>query len=146
MTHGRGIRWRVPLVLAAGLGALAACGDASGESTAPPPAVTPDHLFRVAGHPDSMLLAITSAAVRQQADSLVSSGAIRWVVGKSVQGDGGFNTGWSWHLDPATIGFAEITIEACQTWPSAIEQNLSYWLTFGTVCVSGTVAPLPPGP
>ena len=126
--------------------ALLACADASGDSNGPPPpppTYPADYGFQVAGHPESVLLAITSPTGLLQADSLVGTGTTRWGVGRPVQGDGGFNTGWSWHLDPATIAFAEITIEACQTWPSAVEQHLAYWLNFGSVCIAGTVTALP---
>lgn len=38
-------------------------------------------------------------------------------------GDGGVNTGWSWHIDPADIDFAEITIEVCDGLPSDVERG-----------------------
>ena len=58
-------------------------------------------------------------------------------------GQSDVNSPWSWHLDPATIGFPEITIEACQATPEYIEQTLDYWIGFGQVCISGFVlAPL----
>lgn len=60
-------------------------------------------------------------------------------MGTPRRGDGGFNAPWVWHLDPATISFAEVTIEACQTRASAVEEDLDYWIEFGQVCVSGVV-------
>ena len=39
-----------------------------------------------------------------------------------------WNQPWSWHLDPATVAFGEVTIEACDALPSYVEQNLG---TFG---------------
>ena len=39
-----------------------------------------------------------------------------------------WNQPWSWHLDPASIVFGEVTIEACDALPSFVEQNLG---TFG---------------
>lgn len=38
-------------------------------------------------------------------------------------GDGGVNTGYSWHIDPATVEFAEITIELCEGRPSYVEDG-----------------------
>ena len=35
-----------------------------------------------------------------------------------------WNQPWSWHLDPASVVFGEVTIEACNALPSYLEQNL----------------------
>jgi hypothetical protein len=95
--------------------------------------------FTDASHSESVRLETTSGDALAQADSLLRSGEARWAAGTPRRGDGGFNAPWHWHLDPATISFAEVTIEACQTWPSAVEQDLDYWIGFGQVCLWGTV-------
>ena len=95
--------------------------------------------FTESSHAEAVRLEATSTEALAQADSLLRSGAARWVAGTPRRGDGGFNAPWRWHLDPATIAFAEVTIEACQTWPSAVEQDLDYWIGFGQVCLWGTV-------
>src|SRR5512146_1966225 len=46
------------------------------------------------------------------------------VNGDLASGNGGFNTGWSWHLKPEGIGFADATIELCDGRPSMVEANL----------------------
>jgi hypothetical protein len=38
-------------------------------------------------------------------------------------GDGGVNTGYSWHIDPASVEFAEMTIELCDGLPSYVEDG-----------------------
>jgi hypothetical protein len=38
-------------------------------------------------------------------------------------GDGGVNTGYSWHVDPASLEFAEVTIEVCDGLPSYVEDG-----------------------
>lgn len=38
-------------------------------------------------------------------------------------GDGGVNTGYSWHIDPDTVEFAEVTIELCDGLPSYVEDG-----------------------
>lgn len=38
-------------------------------------------------------------------------------------GDGDVNTGYSWHIDPATVEFAELTIEVCDGLPSHVEDG-----------------------
>jgi hypothetical protein len=40
-----------------------------------------------------------------------------------VRDDPGVNTEWSWHIDPATFSFAEVTIEVCDGLPSHVEDE-----------------------
>jgi hypothetical protein len=51
-----------------------------------------------------------------------------FVVGRLVIGNGGFNSPWSWHLDPDDVTMAEFAIELCDGTPSEVEHNLPYWL------------------
>ena len=64
-------------------------------------------------------------------DARARSGALGVVIGRLVRGDGGFNTPWSWHLDPLSIGVPEVAIELCDGRPSMVQENLDYWV--GTV-------------
>lgn len=42
--------------------------------------------------------------------------------GEVVRGDdGGVNTGYSWHIDPESLEFADVTIEVCNGRPSDVE-------------------------
>jgi hypothetical protein len=65
----------------------------------------------------------------------LNSAEFRWVVSTPLRGDGGFNAPRNWHLDPASIHFAEVTIEACQSTPQFLEDNLDYWIDFNQVCI-----------
>jgi hypothetical protein len=38
-------------------------------------------------------------------------------------GEGTYNCGWSWRMTPASITFAEITIEVCDATPSYVQSN-----------------------
>lgn len=38
-------------------------------------------------------------------------------------GDGGVNVGYSWHIDPETVQFAEFTVELCDGRPSFVEDG-----------------------
>jgi hypothetical protein len=51
-----------------------------------------------------------------------------FVMGRLVIGNGGFNSPWSWHLDPDHVTMAEFAIELCDGTPSEVEHNLAYWL------------------
>ena len=45
-------------------------------------------------------------------------------IGKVVRGDdGGVNAPWSWHIDPATLEFADQTIEVCDGIPEYVEDG-----------------------
>ncbi len=50
-----------------------------------------------------------------------------FVMGRLVIGNGGFNSPWSWHLDPDDVTMAEFAIELCDGTPSEVERNLPYW-------------------
>ena len=104
------------------------CGDAT----------NPDRariVFRDPGSNSVVRLEITNPAGLDQAENLLRSGEAQWALGTPRRGDGGFNAPYPWHLDPASITFAEVTIEACQAAASAIADDLDYWIGFGQVCI-----------
>jgi hypothetical protein len=120
------------LVLSTLILACVASSDSSGPETA-------RFVFRDPVTQDVVRLEITNAEGLAQAEDLLGSGEARWALGTLKRGDGGFNGPWSWHIDPATVTFAEVTIEACQTAMSAIDDDLDYWIDFGQVCIWGIV-------
>lgn len=104
-----------------------------------PSAPTEEALFRIrAEDAQAFRIAITEPQTVLEARKLLQSREGRWVTGVPVRGSS-FNHGWSWHLDPPSISFAEVTIEACQTTLDYLEDNLDYWIDFGEVCVDGHV-------
>ena len=112
---------------------FAGCSD----STAPPQGAR--FVFRESLTADVIRIDVTDPTALAEAERLRQSGEARWVLGTLRRGDGGFNAPWAWHLDPASISFAEITIEACQTAASAIADDIDYWIGFGQVCIWGVV-------
>ncbi len=67
------------------------------------------------------------ATIKQALDDL--KGARRLIVSGIVNsGNGGFNSPWSWHLNPATIILGESFIEVCDARPSYVEAHLAEWL------------------
>jgi hypothetical protein len=54
-------------------------------------------------------------------DLLAGREAPRIPNGVVVRGDPSVNTGWSWHIDPATLEFADMTTEVCDGIPSYVE-------------------------
>ena len=127
------MRTTLPVVrLGLALGLLG-CSDSNG------PDEVARFVFREELTTDAIRIEITNPTGLDDAEELLQSGQPRWVLGTPRVGDGGFNTGFTWHLDPASISFAEVTIEACQTAASAVADDLDYWIGFGQVCIWGTV-------
>ena len=119
-------------ILCAASLACVSCDDSTGPENA-------RFVFRDPVTQDVVRLDITNAEGLAQAGGLLGSGEGRWALGTPKRGDGGFNAPWTWHIDPATVTFAEVTIEACQTAMSAIDDDLDYWIGFGQVCIWGVV-------
>ena len=44
--------------------------------------------------------------------------------GRVVRGDADVNVGYSWHIDPDSVEFADTTIELCDGRPSDVERGL----------------------
>ena len=58
-----------------------------------------------------------------------------FVSGPLARGNGGHNTGWSWHLVPDEWELTESSIELCDSLPSMLETDLDDWLTrVGRLC------------
>ncbi len=124
----RAIRLATSLVLLSAL----ACSDSPTE-----PGIAQ---FRVRDvHGSRFHIQVSDQAAAREARDLLRSGEERWVVGRLLRGDGGFNRPWGWHFQAATVRFAEVTAEACQTAAAAIDADLDYWLRYGTVCVGGQI-------
>jgi hypothetical protein len=54
----------------------------------------------------------------------------RFPLGPLRAGHGGFNTPWTWHLDPAQTRFVEVAIELCDGRPSYVEANQPDYPTY----------------
>lgn len=52
-------------------------------------------------------------------------------VGRIVRGSASVNEPWSWHIDPATLEFADFTTEVCDGLPEFVEDRT---LTSDTYC------------
>ena len=55
---------------------------------------------------------------------LAGQAAPRIPNGRVVRGESDVNVGYSWHIDPATIEFTDLTTEVCDVRPSDVEQGL----------------------
>lgn len=89
--------------------------------------------------PERFHLAVATPTQAAIADEALASGRVGVVTGSVVRGDGGFNGGYSWHLDPATVAFPDLATEVCDGRPrSDVEADLDYWVdTVGMYCPWG---------
>jgi hypothetical protein len=109
------MRLRMPLAAAAAIVAvvtLAACV----------PQKNPVATFRVVDETYKIELA-TPELVQHARDLLAGEEVASIPNGKVVRDDPGVNAPWSWHIDPATLEFADMTIEVCDGLPSYVEDG-----------------------
>jgi len=80
--------------------------------------------IRTAGHEEYRVL-LTDQADVATAEELAAGDRDPLIpVGKVVRSDdGGVNTGYSWHIDPASFDWAEMTMELCDGRPSYVEDG-----------------------
>jgi hypothetical protein len=114
-------RRRLAAAVALGL-ALAGCG-----TTEPTPAPA-EFLVDVSGERFVLRLA-DEETIRLARERLAGRG-MRFPLGPLHRGDGGFNTPWSWHLDPGETRMVEAAIEVCDGRPSYVETHLDDYPTY----------------
>ena len=131
-------RLRIGCVACAVMVALGAACGSGGDDDTPTEAAFVMRACRGSEHApvgELFRVLIRDPAVIAEADALVGAGDGRFVAGNLVGGDGGFNQPWSWHLDPESIAFVEMSVEVCDGCPSFIEADLAYWIdTVGQYC------------
>jgi hypothetical protein len=96
---------------------------------------TPAQEFVIEVEGEQFRLRTTNPATASALDARRRGGTLGVIAGRIVRGDGGFNTPWSWHLDPASIEVPEVAIEVCDGRPSMVQGDLDYWVdTVRTYC------------
>lgn len=114
--------YRFPVLLILG---LVACSD----STSPRQLSNAAFDVQVSG--EVFRVQVESAQQESVLRAHMLSGRVGVISGELVAGDGGFNTGWSWHMRPVTVEAPDVSIELCDGRPSMVEADLQYWI--GTV-------------
>lgn len=93
---------------------LAAC------STQPQPVTA---TFEVAGG-ETFTVELATPDLIEHAQALLAGEDVSAIpLGTVVRDDPGPNAPWSWHIDPATLEFADMTIEVCDGLPSYVEDG-----------------------
>jgi len=97
---------------------LAGCSPAT--STDPEPVVA---TFEVAGD-ETYKIELATPELIEHAQQLLAGEQVAAIPnGTVVRDDPGVNEPWSWHIDPATLEFADMTIEVCDGIPSYVEDG-----------------------
>ena len=124
-------RYKISLAIAALL--LASCSSSDPDPEGAQFTVRACQEAGMAG--ETFRVRIHDADVIEEAEQILASGEQRIITGPLRRGDGGINAPWSWHLDPDSIEFADLTIELCDGCPHMVEEDLDYWIdTVGRYC------------
>jgi hypothetical protein len=106
---------RIVLIAATVLLALTGCAP-----QAPQPVVA---TFQVAGD-ETFKVELATPELIDHAKQLLAGKEVAAIPnGTVVRNDPGVNAPWSWHIDPATLSFADATIEVCDGLPSYVEDG-----------------------
>lgn len=105
--------------IAATLGATLTLAALSGCVPSGPTVAT----FEVAGQGTYKIELATPELIQHAKELLAGSEVARIPNGKVVRDDPGVNAPWSWHIDPATLEFADVTTEVCDGLPEYVEDG-----------------------
>jgi hypothetical protein len=109
-------RASVAFVVAAALGTVTA--GCAGSSPAVPSVAT----FEIEGQRFAIEL-ITPELVTHAEQLLAGEDVASIPVGRIVRDDPSVNAPWSWHIDPTTLEFADVTTEVCDGLPEYVEDG-----------------------
>ena len=87
-----------------------------------------DFVVDVAG--ERFVLRTTNAETIRLAAENLQGGNRRFPSGPRRDGSGGFNSPWTWHLDPDQTQMVEAAIEVCDGKPSYVELHQSAYPTY----------------
>jgi len=103
---------------------LVACGDDSGGSDSAPRAIATFQVTEEHGETYKIEL-ITDELIENARRLLDGDEAPSIPVGVVVRDDpSGINAPWTWHIDPQTVEFADVTTEVCDGLPSDVEKDI----------------------
>lgn len=97
-------------------------GCSASTPTAPPPGAA-DFIVDVDG--ERFVLRLTDPTSIELAENNRLGRNQRFPSGPLQRGNGGFNSPWTWHFDPAATRMVEAAIEVCDGRPSYIERHQS---------------------
>lgn len=107
-------------------------GKAVGQDAAAASKTSADFLVGVVG--EHFVIRLTKPELIEIARARIKGTKPQGIVsGRLIESDGGFNAGnggknWSWHLDPDSVQFPQLTTEVCDGKPSDVESNKDHWI------------------
>jgi hypothetical protein len=107
---------------------LVGCGADDDEPTPAPVTPTPGSgsvvvTFRVADREEFRIQLTDPVDIEIARKLLAGEEAPRIPNGVVVRGDPSVNVGYSWHIDPDTVEFADVAVEVCDGLPSFVERG-----------------------
>ena len=137
----KGNRRFLNLILAIVFGAVPICGQQGEPSEA-------YFIFDCPPNTDTFVIKVTNPQAIQQARNIIATGAHNIVAGTIVKQPVYYNSPWSYHLDPKSIGFPEFAVELCDASMRGLETNLDIafadWCPWNSRLVKEI--PIPPKP
>jgi len=100
---------------------LAACGNSNDEPANSEGAIV---TFLVAGREEYKIQLTDPADIEVARNLLEGNEDPKIPNGIVVRGEPGVNVGCSWHIDPASFEFADMTTEVCDGLPSDVENEI----------------------
>ncbi len=80
--------------------------------------------FEVAGGPQTYKIELATPELIEHAKQLMAGEEVAAIPnGLIVRDDPGVNEPWSWHIDPASLEFADVTTEVCDGLPEYVEDG-----------------------
>jgi len=113
--------------MACGLAMLFVTASCASDGTTEP-SLSSASTFTVQVANETFAVRVSSTATLTAMRERLRTGAMGVIIGSLASGNGGFNTGYGWHLEPSTVAVADVAIELCDGRPSDVQQNMAYWL------------------
>ena len=103
--------------------------------------------FLVQVQKEQFVLALTQPRAIADALDCVAGRKRLIPLGEVAPGDGGFNTGWGWHLLPGSARLVEVAMEVCDGIPSDVGKITSkYYCPWSARLLKRLPAPAKPSP
>lgn len=107
-------------------------------------------VFKTDAGPETFVFKLTDPQRIQQARDLAATGTRKIVAGNIIKQPVYYNSPWSYHLDPKTIGFVDFALEVCDASIRYLEDNLDIaypdWCPWGSQQIKEIPPPEKPGP
>jgi len=98
---------------------------------------------------DTFVIKLTDPQTIQQARDIIATGARKMVAGTLIKQPVYYNSPWSYHLDPKSIGFPQFAVEVCDASMDYVEKNLDIayakWCPWTSRLVKEIPPPAKPG-